>query len=350
MRELGLRGAYPVLEGYQDSVAVGWHLQLEDPLRLGALGVTAACSVDGQVTGDERGHVALDWRYLGWQAGLSWNRSDFYDLFGPTKRSRRGWAARLEWDRALVYDLPRRLDLHLELAYYLGLDALPSFQNVGATEDRLLTASAGLRYERLRRSLGAVDDEKGFAWDLVLDASGVHGDVIPMMRAGLDFGFPLLPLPHASLWFRSAAGLSGGVRDDPYATFYLGGFGNNWVDNRSIQRFREPYAFPGFGLDDIGGHSFARQMVEAKLPPLVFERVGTPAFYLTWLRASLFASGLWTDLDQDRQGRYASTGAQVDLRFTFLHWYDMTLSAGWAMGYRAERRAGDEWMVSLKIL
>jgi hypothetical protein len=33
-----------------------------------------------------------------------------------------------------------------------------------------------------------------------------------------------------------------------------------------------------------------------------------------------------------------------------LHWYEMTLSAGYAVGYRGGMRAGDEWMVSLKIM
>ena len=47
---------------------------------------------------------------------------------------------------------------------------------------------------------------------------------------------------------------------------------------------------------------------------------------------------------------YGSLGAQVDLRFSVLHWYDMTLSVGYAVGYKGSRRSGNEWMVSLKIL
>jgi hypothetical protein len=348
LRNLELHGAYPVVEGYKDSIGFGWHLGFEDPLRFSAIGITGAYSVDGRVPAREKGHLNLEYRYLAWHAGLSWNRSDFYDLFGPTKRSRKGYAARLGYDYPIIYDPPRRLDFKSELAFYDQLDTLPNFQNVAAPVDRLITAEVGLFYSRLRRSLGAVDDEKGLAWELVLDASQVHGDVIPAARAGLSFGFPL-PLPHASLWFASAAGVSGGDRGDPFATFYFGGFGNNYVDNRSIQRYREHDSFPGFAIDEIGGHSFARQLVEARLPPLIFEKAGTPALYLTWLRLSAFGSFLWTDVDlSGLYNRYGSAGAQVDLRFTFLHWYDMTFSAGYALGYRSSRR--DEWMVSLKIL
>jgi hypothetical protein len=350
IRELGVQGAFPVLQGYKDSIGVGYHLELQDPLRFGAVGLTAAWSVDGGLPTKERGHAAFDWRYLGWHAGLSWNRSDFYDLFGPTRRSRRGWAVKLGYDKALVYDPPRRLDLETEVAYYDGIDTLPSFQNVGAPVDHLATAEVGLHYKLLRRSLGAVDDEKGLAWEVVLEGTQVHGDTIPRGRVGLLFGYPL-PLPHASLWLHGAAGLSGGDRADPFAAFFLGGFGNNYVDRGSIQRYLEHDSFPGFGLNELGGHSFARQMVEAKLPPLVFEKVGTPAFFLAWLRTSLFAAALWSDPERPgwRQ-RFGSAGAQVDLRFTFLHWYDMTLSAGWATGFRGARRAGDEWMASLKIM
>ncbi|HYY53548.1 MAG TPA: hypothetical protein VE755_11785 [Myxococcales bacterium] len=350
MRNLGLHGAYPVVQGYKDSIALGWHVTFEDPLHFGAVGVTGAYTVDGKVPAQEKGHVNIDYRYLGWRAGLSWNRSDFYDLFGPTRLSRKGYAARLGYDYPIVFDLPRRLDFKSEVAYYDQLDALPSFQNVSAPFHRLITAETSLSWSLLRKSLGAVDDEKGLAWTLVLGASVAHDDVIPQVRAGLDFGFPL-PIPHSSLWFRSAAGASGGERGDPFASFFFGGFGNNYVDSRSIQRYQGYDSFPGFELNQIGAHDFVRQMVEAKLPPFVFETAGTPALYLTWLRLALFASALWTDPDvTGLRDPWASAGAQLDLRFTFLHWYDMTLSTGYALGFRGTQRSGHEWMVSLKIL
>ena len=85
--------------------------------------------------------------------------------------------------------------------------------------------------------------------------------------------------------------------------------------------------------------------------PLIFESVGTPSFHLTWLRPAVFASALWTDPERPAFRKdYANVGAQVDLRFSVLHWYDMTLSAGYAVGFREGRKAGSEWMVSLKIL
>lgn len=77
----------------------------------------------------------------------------------------------------------------------------------------------------------------------------------------------------------------------------------------------------------------------------------TPVFYLNWLRTSVFASALWTDPERSTlRRRFGNVGVQADLRFSVLHGFDMVLSVGYAVGYRGTARAGDEWMVSLKIM
>ena len=86
--------------------------------------------------------------------------------------------------------------------------------------------------------MGAVDDEKGITWALLYDVNHVNGQVIPQVLGNLDFGFPL-PLKHSSIWLRSAAGVANGDRDSVVANFYFGGFGNNYIDDKTIKRFRE---------------------------------------------------------------------------------------------------------------
>jgi hypothetical protein len=158
-------------------------------------------------------------------------------------------------------------------------------------------------------------------------------------------------LRNSSLWLRTAAGYVEGDPDLSLANFYFGGFGNNYVDSREVKRYRDWYSFPGFGINEIAGQSFVRPMVEWNITPYVFESAGTPAFHLAWVRPAVFASALWTDVDSSpRRKDYANVGAQADLRFSVLHWYDMTLSVGYAVGFREGKRAGDEWMVSLKIM
>ena len=350
LRMFGLKNAYPVLQGYKSSVGIGYRVNIEDPIPFARIAVTAAWTPDSGLARDERGHVDVAFDYLGWKAQASWNRSDFYDIFGPTIRSRKGVALKVGREETLIYDEPRRLDLRLEVAGYDRIDALPHYQNVGATFDRLLTAQAGLHFTHVQRSIGAVDDEQGVAWEVVAAASHAESGTAPQLRAGLDLG-TALPIGNSSLWLRSAAGTSGGNRGDPLASFYFGGFGNNYVDNRAIKRYREFYALPGFELNEVAGRSFARTTLEWNTPPLILDNVGTPSLHATWLRPALFATGLWTDPAQGAERRrYGSVGAQVDLRFNVLHWYEMTLSVGYAVGYRGTKRAGDEWMVSLKIL
>ena len=350
LRNVRLDDAYPVLQGYKNSKGLGYRFNYSDPISFANFGLTAAWTPTGHLGSSERAHAEITGDYLGWRGSLSWNRSDFYDLFGPTKRSRKGLAAKLGYDDLLIYDEPRKLTLSYDAAFYDKIDTLPNAQNVGATFTQLLTAKLGLHYTDVRRSLGAVDDEQGIAWALVLNGSHTRAGTPVQLVGSLDYGLPL-PLAHSSIWLRSAAGASTDQRDNPMANFYFGAFGNNYVDNGEVKRYRDYDSLPGFGINEISGQSFARQMVEWNLPPLVLESAGTPAFYLNWLRPAVFASALWTDPGNAtyRKAR-SSLGTQVDLRFHVLHWYDMTLSFGYAMGFENSHRKGDEWMISLKIL
>ncbi len=350
LKRIDLQSAYPVVQGYKKKAGVGLHAHIDDPLSIALIDLEAAYTPSNALPRDERAHLDAAFQYLGWHAGAAWNQPDFYDLFGPTIRSRRGFQSRGGYNQFLIFDEPRKLELRTEVAHYERLDALPGFQNVRATSSRLTTAEAGLYFTDTRRSRGAVDDEKGVVADVVSFNNYVEQRAIPQIRGRLDVGFAL-PAGHASIWLRNVAGIARGDRDDPYANFFFGGFGNNYVDaNRSEKRYREYDSFPGFEINELRGRRFSRHMVEGNLPPYVFESVGTPAFHLAWLRSAVFASALLTERAPGDRGRYANAGAQVDLRFSVLHWYEMTLSLGYAAGYRGSERAGHEWMVSLKIM
>ncbi len=79
--------------------------------------------------------------------------------------------------------------------------------------------------------------------------------------------------------------------------------------------------------------------------------MGTPAFYLSWIQAALFAGVLVTDIgDGEFKETYNSLGFQADLHFTIVHRLPMTLSLGFAQGYIDGHKYDNEWMISLKIL
>jgi hypothetical protein len=349
-RELATVGRYPIIEGYRDSFALGYHWELSDPILFNKLKMNASYSLNGGLDSGERWHADAEYETLYWRFRYWHNNADFYDLFGPTERSRKGDAFIVAYEKPLIFDLPRRLDLEVSTAYYTGLDTLPNNQNVPTSFAKLASGRAKLSYSDTRKSLGAVDHEKGWRWEVAGYADYADSDFVPKLRAGLDFGFAL-PWKHSSLWLYNAAGITDGNRENSLANWFFGGFGNNYVDDRNIRRYREFFSFPGFEIDELYGQDFAKSILEWNLPPVVFEEVGTPSFYLTWMHAGLFAGALVTDVgDRELRENYGSMGFQVDLHFTVVHRFSMTLSLGYAQGYIDGSKYDEEVMFSLKIL
>ena len=349
-RELDYDSGYPVIEGYRESEALGWYFQFTDPAQLHRFGLTTSYSLDSNLPSGERLHVDLEYEALNWHARYWHNSADFYDLFGPTERSRKGDAYIVGYERALIYDDPRQLDFSGSIAYYTGLDTLPGNQNVPTMAiDNILSLELGLDYTNTRQSLGAVDHEKGLRWNMMLAADDSDLDTVFKPHLGVDFGFAL-PWKHSSLWFYNSAGTTNGDRADPLGNFYFGGFGNNYVDDGEVKRYREYQSFPGFEIDEIVATDFVKSMAEWNLPPIRFREVGQPSLFLSHIRPALFVGALVADPGEPFERTVTTAGMQVDLAFTLAHRLPMTFSLAYAAGFENGDRQDDEWMVSLKIL
>lgn len=347
---LGLESFYPVVQGYKDTTAFGVRANFSDPLQLNRLFFSAAYSTAATLPDAERLHLRADYQRFDWRGRLEWNAADFYDLFGPTKTSRKGYLASLGHKSTLIFDEPKRLDLDIDASAAGNLDRLPGAQNVPVDVDRLLALGAKLSYANVRRSLGSVDEEKGRRFTLAASADYVDGALIPKLWGTFDQGVAL-PLEHSSLWLRQAAGFSPRSRAAPFANFFFGGFGNNYLDHLDEKRYRDYASFPGVEIDGIGGRNFAKTTLEWSLPPWRFRHAGTPGFHATWARPALFATGLVANLDAPSARRTAAdVGAQVDVQFSLLSALDLTLSLGGALAFEDGRRPRREAMVSLKIL
>jgi hypothetical protein len=346
---LALESLYPIVQGYKDTLAAGFRINFSDPMRLNRLYATGSISPFGDLDSSEQVHLELGYERYDWHFRYRHNNADFYDLFGPTKVSRRGYSLNLGWKKTLIYDLPRKLSLSIDAAYFGDMEELPFFQDIEATADDMLSGWFELNYENLRRSLGAVDDEKGLRWDVYGVVSHLDYDTIPQILTRLDLGIAL-PIRHSSLWLRSSAGVGDGELEDPFANFYFGGFRNNWVDYREIKRYREFYAFPGFEINELAGRNYVRTMLEWNLPPIRFRKVGTKGLFLSWIRPAIFASAIATNLDLEEETTAQNLGAQLDLRLTALSRLNMTVSLGYAVGFVDGGDSRDEIMVSLNIL
>jgi hypothetical protein len=160
-----------------------------------------------------------------------------------------------------------------------------------------------------------------------------------------------VPAGHSSVWFRGAAGFSPHDRSHPFANFYFGAFGNNWVDRGDEKRYREVFSFPGAALNEIAGRTFVKSMLEWNLPPLRFRHVGMPGFYASWARPALFVGNIAANPESDALRRVVTdAGAQVDFRFGLLSTLDMTVSVGGAYAFEDGRAPRGEAMLSIKIL
>lgn len=352
-RELRYSSGYPIIEGYRDTFALGFSMLLQDPMTFKGLSADISYSLDddnGAIGGSERLHADIEYRTLFWRFRYWHNNADFYDLFGPTERARKGDAFIIGFKYPVIFDGPRQMDVDFDIAYYTGLDTLPGNQNVDAQFEELLSARGEVLYQHTQRSLGAIDHEKGIRWNVTGYVDHANGEVVPRFRAGLDLGFAL-PLRHSSIWLYNAAGIAGSDRDNPLGNWYFGAFGNNYVDEREVKRYREYYSFPGFEIDELSGQDFAKTVVEWNLPPIRFANVGLPSVFLSSARPALFAGALLTDIgDSDYRENYYNLGAQVDFSFTIAHRHPMILSVGYARGFIGSNGYDNELMLSLKIL
>ncbi len=341
---------YPVVQGYKDTAAAGMRFEFSDPLRIAGVDATLSYSPSSSLKDSEKLHFTFvahrwDWKLTGY-----YNNADFYDLFGPTKVSRKGYSLRLDHHTNLLYDTPRTLDLDWGVAGYGGVETLPEYQNVAATHSRFLRGDIALNYKFLERSLGAVDDEKGVSWRIASRGNYAGNDFFPRIYANYDRGW-LLPLRNSSLWVRNSIGKSFGAPEDSFSYFFFGGYGNNWVDRGEISRYREFYSFPGVKLNEIPATSYGKSTVEWNLPPWKFRRVGSTYLYVNWARLSLFSSGLITNINNsETRGGYANLGSQLDFRIVLFTYLNSTFSTGYAGASDRYGHISGEYMISLKLL
>jgi hypothetical protein len=353
LRNLGLASIYPIVEGYKDYGSWGLSANFSDPAHVNNLELKGTYTFNTRLPANERFHGALTYSRSKWEVGMSTNRSDFYDLLGPTKTSRKGQSAWIGYSTRLMEDKPKTLDFSFDTSGWINMERLPYAQNVEAEFDKLWNTSFQLEFKNERSSIGGVDYEKGWTWGANLVNNYSNHKTYPLLWGTLDAGTPFL-FDHSSIWIRTAAGMSPGARAsdfNSFENFYFGAFGNNYLDYRNVKRYREFYSFPGVEIDQIGGVNFAKPLLEWNLPPIRFKHIGRTWYYLTYLRPALFASALVTNMDNgDLRQTAANAGGQIDLQFALLSRLKMTLSLGYAIAFEENRRRTDELMVSLKIL
>jgi len=350
LMSVGVASAYPIVEGYKDHAALGVRLNLTDPAWMHSINMTASYTLDEDAPEDERLHAMARYRHGRWTLEAAHNRADFYDLFGPTKSSRKGYSVSASFQHRFLDEPPRSLSFAASAAHYGNLVRMPYAQNIETSYNRFQTAGAELTYTSLNGTIGSVEAERGLIARLSASDTYVLQNHKVKLRADLTRGF-LLPLDHSSVWLMTSFGYSFGELEDSFSNFYFGGFGNNWVDNGGINRYRRYYSFPGVELNSIAGTTYAKATVDWTLPPVRFKRLGFPALYANWAHLSLFGSGIVTNPHEEEwRSELANVGAQLNVKVVLFSSLSSTLSFGYAAAFEEGFRPERESMVSLNIL
>jgi hypothetical protein len=351
IKHIELSSIYPIVESYKDRTAFGIRLNFMEPVGLHGIDVTASYTPNSSLPNDEKGHFSLRYGHWPWEISGTYNKGDFYDFFGPTKKSRKGYSGSIQYNNVIVNDKPRYMDYTLKVAGYGGLERLPEYQNVASSFDSYITAHAQMSYKSVLKSIGAVEHEKGIKWSLNAQNNHVNSSSFPRIYGTFDYGF-VLPLDHSSIWMRTALGNSRQERDEVFSNFYFGGFGNNWVDyEEAVKRYREYYSFPGIELNELGGTNFGKILLEWTLPPVRFKRLGVPILYGNWAHLTMFSSAISTNYDNRAIRRtLANFGAQLDFKVVIFSALASTFSLGYAGAIEKNERLSTEFMISLKIL
>ncbi len=189
VQERKFAGTYPIIEGYKGAISPGWYFHWEDPLQFNQVSAEISVSPFDHMKLEERLHAKLMLKTLNWDVKYLHNAADFYDIFGPVKRSRRGDSVIATYNKTVIYDPPRQLDMFATGAVFTGLEVLPTAQNVPGPKN-IGSVEVGAKYTNTRRSLGGVDHEKGIAWRVTAGLDYAQNRAFPRLSGGIRLWRP----------------------------------------------------------------------------------------------------------------------------------------------------------------
>lgn len=364
LKEMHFAGAYPDITGFTDrkswnnvTPVLGYRLIFNDPVGLTSLKLGIGISPWSNNDWKNRFHIDAQFKYYFWTFTAAWNHTDFYDLAGPMRTSRKGYMASVSYDHTNTLFVPYTRDWGFSVGAYGDMDALPLYQEIGVDEGikSMQTIAAYAKISKARASLGAVMKEQGYMLGIQGYGYLAGGTFYPSCEATADFGFLVPGIRNTSFWLRSSAGHSFGDEESAFGKTYFGGFRNNRIDNRNSFQYRTVSAMPGANIDAIPANSFVKSMAELNLKPLRFNDFGALFFYPTWVQCSLFGTVLSTWNSGNRHDMFYSAGIQLTTELVFLNYLKTTLSIGYGhlfapQGFQLDNRNGNEFMISLKLL
>jgi len=260
LREFGLASFYPVVEGYKESVSGGFRVQLRRPARAAHGHPHAGYSPDGDLPSSEKVHAEAEWNHYPWRMRAGHNPTDFYDLFGPTKTSRKGTYLGVGWEKGARGRAPEEPDAVAFGRRLLGLDRLPPTR----TSRRPSTATSGSTAASPTGWSGtrSAGSSPSAAWpgDRLVERD--RQERPHPARMGQSRPRPAaLVLPLYALVPRLRRLLVGRPGPD-LLELLLRRVRQQLVDHGSVRRYRDAESFPGVEINEIEGNNYGKLTVE----------------------------------------------------------------------------------------
>lgn len=350
-KEMKLTSAYPDVSGFKNTMAVGYRINISDPVGISNLNLFLGTSPWSAYQDKQKIHVQLDWKIWSWNLLASYNKTDFYDLFGPTKRSRAGYSFGINYAKSISLLKPLLFTYDFGITTYGDLEFLPQYQNILSPIKNLQSASASFQVQKFRKTLGAIDDEKGFSWKISTSGMLAQQEFYPDIVSDQAIGVLVPGIRNTSFWIRNSIGQSLGDRSSALSHFYFGGFRNNYIDWQPSEQYRKTLAFPGVEIDEIEAYNYVKTMCELNLRPIRLRNVGASWLYPTYLKSSFFATHLITDFDKSSIVKNIfNFGTQLDIQLVLFSYLKTTWSAGYAIKMEKGIQNRNQFMFSLKLL
>lgn len=360
-KNISFTGAYPEVSGFRDKEAwngvtpvLGYRLLFQDPLGMNAIKLTLGISPWSSNDPINQYHAQIDWKYMLWTFKAAWNPTNFYDLVGPIRYSRKGWQVTAAYDRSYSLLSPASHSWGFNVGAYGMMDALPLHQEVAVDDavSSFQTASAYFEYSKTRSSLGSVMAERGIVAGVDASTYLVSGKFYPTLNASLDLGFPVPFVRNTCVWLRGNLGQNFGDSQTVFGNEYFGGFGNNWLDWREANRYRNVCSMPGAEIDAITAHSYGKVTAELSLKPIRYKNFGLLNLYPTYTQLNLYSSYLsadpWGNVRATQN--YIDIGAQLNTETVLLKYLKTSFSVGYARLRRPDGGWQGDWLLSIKLL
>ncbi len=346
---LKIRTFIPVITGFQKQKVLGIYARISDPLLINDMIMEIGYSPFYQKKEISRFHFKGKYEYRKkLTLNYEYNPSDFYDLFNKRKRGLSGSRYGIEYSHYWIYDNPLKIIQKWGFDYYTGINFLTD-NIIKVSQPDFAVAQTSLNSKDLRRSIGSVDFEEGNELNLALLGFGSlkNTNEAAAQVYGQWDNFSTWVVSHNIFHFQLTAGYAYNTKDLVQAKFYLGGFGNRYLEDQEVNQFRKPFSFSGIPIYSLGKDNFGKLLIENEFPPVRFSNLFIGNQYLSNFSISIYTQTLFSN--PGKAEMWNNIGSQINI--VFHHWYNLesTLSAGIAKTWYNNEQSW-QWFISLKLL